>query len=228
MDKIVTVSIINDYSVIVEGVARMLEHDTRINVVELADVANLGEPVDVALYDSFASMSRASHLKHLCEDPRFSRVVVYSFRADPQIIAAALAIGADGYITKDTDARTLAETLVRVANGERVVQVRGVKPEPGEVQEAAIPLMRNRRPHTLWPGQRNGLTPREAEIFALITQGLTNQEIAENCNISMNSVKTYIRQAYRKVGVERRSQAVLWGAKNGLLPSTEHALIVNE
>ena len=132
MDKIVTVSIINDYSVIVEGVARMLEHDTRIKVVELADVANLGEPVDVALYDSFASMSRASHLKHLCEDPRFSRVVVYSFRADPQIIAAALAIGADGYITKDTDARTLAETLVRVANGERVVQVRGVKPEPGE------------------------------------------------------------------------------------------------
>ena len=48
-------------------------------------------------------------------------------------------------------------------------------------------------------------------MLALITQGLSNQEIAERSYLSINSVKTYIRTAYRKIGVSRRSQAVAWG-----------------
>jgi DNA-binding CsgD family transcriptional regulator len=69
-----------------------------------------------------------------------------------------------------------------------------------------------------YPGREAGLTGREAEIIALITQGLSNQEIAERSYLSINSVKTYIRTAYRKMGVTRRSQAVLWGIKNGMQP----------
>jgi DNA-binding CsgD family transcriptional regulator len=71
-----------------------------------------------------------------------------------------------------------------------------------------------------WPGRAVGLSPREAEVIALITQGLTNQEIADRMFVSINSVKTYIRAAYRKINVERRSQAVLWGAGNGFKPDT--------
>ena len=56
---------------------------------------------------------------------------------------------------------------------------------------------------------------REAEIIALITQGHTNLDIAERSHLSINSVKTYIRTAYRKMGVERRPQAVLWGVRHG-------------
>ena len=63
-----------------------------------------------------------------------------------------------------------------------------------------------------------GLTPREAEILALITQGLSNQEIAARAFLSINSVKTYIRTAYRKINVASRSQAVLWGVDNGFKP----------
>ena len=51
-----------------------------------------------------------------------------------------------------------------------------------------------------------------------ITQGLSNQEIAQRCYLSINSVKTYIRTAYRKIGAERRAQAVLWGIKHGFEP----------
>ncbi len=74
------------------------------------------------------------------------------------------------------------------------------------------------RPESEWPGKEHGLTAREAEIIALITQGLSNQEIAERSYLSINSVKTYIRTAYRKIGVERRAQAVLWGIKHGFEP----------
>ena len=48
-------------------------------------------------------------------------------------------------------------------------------------------------------------------MLALITQGLSNQEIADRTYLSINSVKTYIRTAYRKIGVTRRSQAVALG-----------------
>jgi DNA-binding NarL/FixJ family response regulator len=62
------------------------------------------------------------------------------------------------------------------------------------------------------------LSGREAEIMALITRGLTNQEIAGELFLSINTVKTYIRGAYQKVGVARRAQAVAWGIENGLAP----------
>ena len=67
--------------------------------------------------------------------------------------------------------------------------------------------------------ERYGHVPlREAEVIGLITQGLTNEDIAARAHLSINSVKTYIRTSYRKMGVERRSQAVLWGVQHGFAP----------
>lgn len=66
-----------------------------------------------------------------------------------------------------------------------------------------------------WPGRHAGLTPRESEVMGLIAQGLRNDEIAKRLYLSINSVKTYIRSAYRRMGVERRSQAILWAVHNG-------------
>ena len=69
-----------------------------------------------------------------------------------------------------------------------------------------------------WPGREEGLTAREAEVLALITQGLSNVDIATRTSLSINSIKSYIRSCYRKIGVSSRSQAVLWGATHGFLP----------
>jgi len=68
-----------------------------------------------------------------------------------------------------------------------------------------------------WPAQDLGLTEREAGILALITQGLRNEEIAHRSYLSINTVKSYIRSAYRKMGVESRSQAILWGVDHGFV-----------
>ena len=59
------------------------------------------------------------------------------------------------------------------------------------------------------------LSPRETEVLQMITEGLSNDEIARRLYLSINSVKTYIRTAYRKIGVTRRPQAVLWGVQQG-------------
>lgn len=70
-----------------------------------------------------------------------------------------------------------------------------------------------------WLGYDEGLTRRESEIIALIAQGLSNQQIADQTFLSINSVKSYIRTAYRKMEVVSRSQAVLWGVRHGFVPT---------
>ena len=55
-------------------------------------------------------------------------------------------------------------------------------------------------------------------MISLITQGLTNQAIADLTYLSINSVKSYIRTAYRRMNVTTRSQAVLWGVQHGFEP----------
>ncbi|GAA4114735.1 response regulator transcription factor [Nocardioides fonticola] len=81
-------------------------------------------------------------------------------------------------------------------------------------------LVRQRRrseeehtPHLAGPK----LSPRESQVLALVGQGLTNIEIGERLGLSINSVKTYIRSGYRKIGVNRRSQAVSWCLQHGLI-----------
>ena len=69
-----------------------------------------------------------------------------------------------------------------------------------------------------WPGRREGLTDREAEILALITQGRSNAEVAALTFLSPNTVKSYIRSVYRKIDAGSRTQAVLWGVRNGFTP----------
>ncbi len=59
------------------------------------------------------------------------------------------------------------------------------------------------------------LSGREASVLSLICRGLSNDEIGQELHLSGNTVKTYIRATYRKIGVQRRSQAVLWGLARG-------------
>ncbi|WP_404842828.1 response regulator transcription factor [Clavibacter nebraskensis] len=69
-----------------------------------------------------------------------------------------------------------------------------------------------------WPGKREGITDRESEILALITQGKSNQEVAALTYLSPNTVKSYIRSIYRKIQVQSRTQAVIWGVGHGFSP----------
>ena len=92
-----------------------------------------------------------------------------------------------------------------------------------EAAEEPADLRSRREPAAL--GHEVGLTPREADIVARIVAGLSNREISEELVLSVNSVKTYIRSAYRKMGVDRRTQAVLWGLEHGFGESHDPALV---
>lgn len=63
--------------------------------------------------------------------------------------------------------------------------------------------------------ETHGLSTKEVEVLQLIGTGISNAAIAAHMQVSLNTVKTYIRSAYKKIGVPNRSRAVLWWAENG-------------
>lgn len=204
VQKPLRVAISNDYEVVVRGLAAMLEpFADRVSVVELDSRMPVLSDVDVVLYDSF-SQPQGDRMELSRLTRAGAAVVVYSWNAQPELVQDALRRGAQGYLTKSLPAHVVVEVLERVARGEVVTET-GVEADPAP------------REHE-WPGREAGLTERESEIVTLLAQGLSNQEIADKAFLSINSVKTYIRTAYKKMGVVRRSQAVRWAIAHGFLP----------
>ena len=87
-------------------------------------------------------------------------------------------------------------------------------PSAGSTGDALCPSCRRPLPERAETfGERanaHGLTRREAQVMELIGQGRTNKDIVRVLGLSANTVKSYIRTAYRRLGVESRSEAVLW------------------
>ncbi|MEV8254228.1 response regulator transcription factor [Rhodoglobus sp. NPDC076762] len=202
----VQVALVNDYEVVARGVVGMLRsYSNRIRVVELDLNKQVDERVDIALYDTFAGTQGDRAAVHqLASNPAVGAVVVYSWNLDPAHIAAVLANGADGYVSKGLPAAKLVAALEDIHAGGAKVHIGGVGVPTVMVGD--------------WPGREEGLTEREAEVLALITQGLSNLEIAERTHLSINSIKTYIRSCYRAIGVTSRTNAVLWGIEHGFRP----------
>lgn len=200
------VSVVNDFSIVVAGVRALLAPFTdRVVVVEteVGDAAD--ESVDVALFDTFAApLDWQPRLAAMARDPHIGAVAVYSFITDPRAVDDSLATGAKGYLAKSLSAEELVEGIEQIATGHRV---------------AVLGQNDSTLSATAWPGEAAGLTPREAEMLALIVQGRSNEEIASSCYLSPNTVKSYIREAYRKIGVTTRPQAVAWGMRHGLAPA---------
>lgn len=207
---VIRVALVDDYEVVVQGLAAMLRnYRDRVEIVELDANTSVNRLVDLALYDSFANpQSDSAQVRELVANPRVGKVAIYTWNFAERSIADALANGASGIVSKSLTAAKLATALESVHRGEGQIHQShdGSKIVGGD-----------------WPGREEGLTQREAEVLALITQGLSNMEIAETSGLSLNSIKTYIRSCYRRIGVSSRTQAVLWGVEHGFLPDRSRA-----
>lgn len=153
---------------------------------------------DLTLHDTLAGVKDLplAGVQSVAHD---GRLVAWTWNARPELVELALGNGVSGVLSKALSAARLVAALESIHHGRPVVD-----------------LGSDQRPTS--PGAATeSLTPREAQVIAMITQGLDNQSIADRASISINSLKSYIRSAYRKMGVTSRSQAVLWGVRHGYL-----------
>ncbi|WP_210505530.1 response regulator transcription factor [Naasia sp. SYSU D00057] len=202
----IKIALVDDYDVVLVGLAHMFDrYRDRIVVAEIDANQATNDEVDIVLYDSFAQPeSDHDEIRTLVRNARARKVVMYTWNFAPELIESAKKQGVHGYLSKTLPARELVAALERIHAGERVFS------EPPGRARAAMGLD--------WPGRREGLTERESEILALITQGKSNTEVAKLTYLSPNTVKSYIRNIYRKIGAVSRTQAVLWGVDHGFTP----------
>lgn len=191
------VAIVDDFPVVVSGLRTMLEpFSDRVAVVPLRASDHVGPDVDVVLYDARLAQAPAP-MRQVVAGSR-APVVLYTWDFSPRLVNESVAAGAQGCISKSLDAVDLVTAIEKVAGGS-VVMI------PDPCADAAGR-----------PTHEHSLSARELEVIQLVADGLSNQEIAERSYVSVNTVRTYIRSAYRKMGVERRTQAVRWVTEHGL------------
>ena len=118
----IRLAIVNDYEVVVHGLASMLRsYSDRVEVVEVDVNAHPVSSVDIALFDTFAQSFRdRARIARLVSDPRIGKVVVYTWSADDPAVGQTRVPGISAYVSKRLAAADLVDTLERIHAGDPV------------------------------------------------------------------------------------------------------------
>ena len=139
------------------------------------------------------------------------RVIALTTYADDESVLGALRAGARGYLTKDASSEDIRAAILTVAAGAAAL-------DPA-VQNHVVAALSDdaRRPSVSTASALpDDLTPREAEVLALIAEGLTNAEIAERLFVSPTTIKSHINHLFAKAGLRDRTQAVNYAYRTGI------------
>lgn len=139
-----------------------------------------------------------------------TRVLVLSSRTNGSTLLEAMRIGVAGWLETGDGLRSVGEAIRRVADGERIVAPALERAAVAELGRFALRAREGSR-------MEASLTGREREILALISGGLTMQQVGKRLGISPRTVETHVAKLYRKLGVRTRVQAVARAAQLGLL-----------
>jgi DNA-binding NarL/FixJ family response regulator len=196
----ISVVLVNDYEIILQGLAAMLApFSDRVEVVEMVVGTEPHRIADVALFDTFAGRRLAiERASEMVQHHRVSHVVLYTWDAAAEFLTLADRAGVSGVVLKSATGEVLVDVIERVVLGERI---------------GLGNLHRGRQSRS-----QKGLSAREEEVLALIALGKSNGEIGEELFLSVDTVKTYVRRLYAKLGVKNRAQAALCAAAYNVLP----------
>jgi len=194
------VALVNDYEIIVHGLAAMLApFSDRVQIVEIDVNAEPECRVDVALFDTFASRRHSiDRAKQMVQSGMVKHVLLYTWDAAAEFLSLAEEAGVSGVVLKSQTGESLVDVIERVARGER------------------IGFENIHRGRQSW--DHSALSVREQEVLALIAYGMSNAEIGKELFLSVDTVKTYVRRLYSKLGVKNRAQAALQAARYNVLP----------
>ena len=204
------VFLVDDHEIVRRGVADLINAERDLDVVGEASTmrqALARVPAvmpDVAVLD--VRLPDGSGID-LCREirSRHPEVVCLMLTAydDDEASRTAVLAGAAGYVLKDIRGQGLLDSIRRVARGEKLVDTTVSR---RVVEQAAAPAGSASGPTEI-------LSLREKQILALIADGLTNRQIGEHLDLAEKTVKNYVSGLLAKLGMERRTQAAVYGAQ---------------
>ncbi|OBB80209.1 DNA-binding response regulator [Mycobacterium colombiense] len=215
----VKVFLVDDHEVVRRGLSDLLASDPDLQIVgEAGTVAEAKARIpalqpDVAVLDVRLPDGNGIELcRDLVSDhPDLRCLMLTSFTSDEAMLEAILA-GASGFVVKDIKGMELARAIKEVGAGKSLLDNR-----------AAAALMAKLRGTTTREDPLSGLTEQERTLLGLLSEGLTNRQIAARMFLAEKTVKNYVSRLLAKLGMERRTQAAVFASKlnqRSGLPST--------
>ncbi|WP_141780855.1 helix-turn-helix transcriptional regulator [Nocardioides albertanoniae] len=182
------------------GLTTMLaDFPDRLVVTALPAVRSKATGVDVILYDTLVlHLGDGSDLEHLLHGTD-AEVLIFSRDMRPDLRVRAYSLGARAWVSMSVHAGDLVHSIEQTAAR-----------EPLDEQHDRL-------------GTVAGLTTREVEVLSLIALGLSNKAITAKLVLSPNTLKSHVRQIYRKIEVVTRGQAISWAITHGFAPSSPEA-----
>ncbi len=218
MNGSIRVLVADDQRVVREGLGTLLGLLAGVEVVGTAADGDEALALAIQLRPDVVLMDlRMPHCdgveatRRLREHDANIKVLVLTTYTDDRSVIDALRAGARGYLTKDAGAGEIREALQRVTRGQAAID-----PAVQHHVLDAIATGPSATPAARAPQFPDGLTHREAEVLALIAQGLSNMEIADRLVVSETTVKSHVNHLFAKTGVRDRAQAVTYAYRHGL------------
>ncbi len=215
----IRVVIADDHGLVRRGTREILEGAESIQVVgeaadgrEAVDAVTQLQP-DVALLDiGMPILNGVEAAAIIHERLPDVRILMLTVHGDLEYLWQAIRAGASGYLLKDTTDSALVEAVMTVAGGRSVLDptvthlmLDRMRLEEADVDQAPIAE----------------LTERETETLSMAARGLSNREIGEALDRSPRTIEVHLHNAFKKLGVKSRTEAVVLALKHGLLDTGE-------
>ncbi len=208
-DADIRVFLVDDHEVVRRGVAALLDAEPGIEIVGEASTAReargriAATRPDVAVIDvRLPDGSGIDVCRSLKQSQPMIKCLILTAFDDDEAVRAAVMAGASGYVTKDIQARRLVSAVQAVAAGRQLIDLR--------LKEKVVAQLKHSREDDTF----DSLGLREHQIVALIADGLTNREIAEQIGLAEKTVKNYVSSLLSKLGLEHRTQAAIMHLKH--------------
>lgn len=209
----IEIMIVDDHSMVREGLKQLLELDGDIVVigeasdgVECLNLLETNVPQVILLDINMPNMNGLEVLEKIKEQKIDTKVIILTVHNEIEYLLKAVEIGIDGYMLKDSDSNELKKAILSVIQGENYIQ-----PD-------LIPLLNSKMiERDIDKEKLELLTKREIEVLKLLSYGFYNKDIGEKLSISERTVKNHISSIFRKIEVADRTQAAIFAIRNNLI-----------
>jgi DNA-binding NarL/FixJ family response regulator len=206
MPNKISVLLVDDHSLVRRGFRRILEDEPDIKVVgeagdgtEAVRLAQELRPTVIVMDCALPGKSGLAATRQILEASPQQAILMLSMHSEETLVRQALDAGARGYVLKNAVDLELPAAIRKIAEGKLVL-------DPQVARRAAL------------KGERNGgLTPRELEILQLIVDGKSNKEIADQLNLSVNTVAVHRANIMDALGIHKAAELVVYAIRNGLV-----------
>jgi DNA-binding NarL/FixJ family response regulator len=207
----IKVLIADDHEVTRRGLSSLLK-DSPARVVGEAETAaeaiRLARRLkpDVVLLDvRFGDEDGLDAIRKIRAAAQGVRVVMFSAYENPTYVARSVSAGAHDYLVKTATRTEIVAAIARAAEGSAPARTGALRRVAGEMAKREAPT-----------DARLPLTPRETQVLRHVAMGLSNKEIADSLEISVETVKEHVQNLLRKVSLADRTQAAVWAIRQGL------------